>query len=646
MRDLRLPSAAIVIAFLLAGSAMGVAGQDEDASPDDGAPELMPPGPLGKSLADWNLEHLRWAPDAEDCSSGDRGEVFFLPRRPLTRADCRIGADQHVLLAIGAIGCSSDDSLVERWQDARGDKKRRADLERRILEDRSEAHTCLFGTRPDILPRGGPSSSDEAGVIGPTLIVDDVEVAIDERYLSVSTPAVLEGFAYQGGRPALVVESAYMVMLEPLPPGTHVIEYGATYLVHGGETFPATSVVFAEVVEGTADAVGPSPSPLATATTADWMLIEPASSDVRSVRFEAVAALPSGEVVAIGNSERRGHAGSKAFAWHTSDPTAWTEISLPGRKDTRAVDVVATDDGLVGIGNRLAIRGPNQVQRQILVWRSRDGRAWNRPLRIQAAQAAELLVTDEGLALLGATVEDPRRPAPTLWRSSDGKTFEATPIAGPGSSAGHVARSPAGTWIVVGERMDPDGRRAGNVLWRSQDGRTWDDIALPFADPRRDIRIVGAGWTPSGFILAVNGAFLGADGPEGSIWHSPGGTAWDRVATSGVPFGVVATGEHGQFVFASGDLGGDADESSTAPLIVLSSSDGRTWQEARDESLDGSSVAAAMALPDGRLVAVGSRTRERPGGGIAVRPIALLAPSSETEPPDSRLRACGRVSRT
>jgi hypothetical protein len=191
-----------------------------------------------------------------------------------------------------------------------------------------------------------------------------------------------------------------------------------------------------------------------------WTVIQPRSKAARDVWFDAMAALPSGEVVVVGQGMERGRP-ARAFVFDPSDSESWQTVSLPGRKRALSVDVVAQDGGLIAAGNALPKDGPPQV----LIWRSPEGRSWQRPMRIDDAEARDLLATDDGVALLGMTWDEARRPVPTLGRSTDGQTFEADPVAEPGHMARRVTRSPTGTWVVVGQRTTGDGYDAEHVLY-------------------------------------------------------------------------------------------------------------------------------------------------------------------------------------
>lgn len=370
-----------------------------------------------------------------------------------------------------------------------------------------------------------------------------------------------------------------------------------------------------------ADPVGAPALPRPDPAIWEWTAIRPHSKAARDVWFDAIATLRTGEVVVVGRGTERASP-ARAFVFDRSDPKSWQTVSLPGRKRAVAVDIVAWDDEFIAVATRLPKDGPPQV----LIWRSPDGRSWRRPITIDDSEAWDLLPTDEGLALLGVTWDDARRPVPTLWRSTDGRAFEATPVADSGYGVRRVARSPSGTWIVVGQGTNEDGYDAEHVLWRSVDGEDWESIELPFADASRLMEVVAANWTPSGFILVVDLDLAGPEDASGEIWHSPEGFEWTRVAVSEVPFSAVATSPSRQVAFGSRLAGPVSDPIVPAPMVVYASSDGLDWHASRHEELDGVSVTAAAMTTSGELVGVGlrSRTAETDGASNStVRPVAI-----------------------
>lgn len=370
----------------------------------------------------------------------------------------------------------------------------------------------------------------------------------------------------------------------------------------------------------------PSAHPAPTVTVLGWTAFEPRLKAARDVWFDAIAALPSGEMVVVGQGMERERP-ARAFVFDQSDPASWKAVWLPGRKSAAAVDVIAQDGKFVAVGTGL----PKDRPPQVLVWRSADGRTWQRPIRIDDAEVRDLVATDEGPALLGMTWDVRRRPIPTLWRSTDGQSFDAAPIAGAGHVARRVARSPTETWIVAGHRTNADGYDAEYVLWRSDDGAEWETVELPFADPTRLMDVVAAEWTPSGFILVVDLDIADTDGASGEIWHSPEGTSWTRVVTSDVPFGAVATGPSRQVAFGSRLMGPVTDGLAPAPMVVYASSDGLDWQASSHAELDGVNITAATVVTGDEVAGAGRRSRVRVRAeaiGSIVRPVTVLSSAS------------------
>jgi hypothetical protein len=405
----------------------------------------------------------------------------------------------------------------------------------------------------------------------------------------------------------------------------------ATLALLAGGTIEAVGQSEPAPTDGSAAGNTPVASPIhagADATAVqEWMVVQPRLKAARDVSFEAIATLPTGEAVAVGHGTERERP-ARAFALDRLDPAAWQPVSLPGRKRAVTVDIASQDGELIAVGTGLPKDGPPQV----LIWRSTDGRSWQRPARLDDAEVRDVLATDDGVALLGETRDDTRRSVPTLWRSTDGRTFEADPVAEAGHMARRVARSPAGIWIVVGARKNEDGYMAEYVLWRSDDGADWETVELAFADPTRLMDVVAAEWTPSGFILVVALDLAENDGASGQIWHSPEGHEWTRVATSDVPFGAVASSPSRQVVFGSRLGGPVSDPLAAAPVVVYDSSDGLDWEASRYEELDGVHVTAATMTPSGEVVGIGSRSHTKARDGAidhTVRPIVILSSAGD-----------------
>jgi hypothetical protein len=237
---LRTTLASAIAIGLLAGSAIGVAAQDE-ASPDGAATSAVSPGPLGRSSADWARDWLRWAvssPQLEefDCATGDQGEVFFTSGHLGAELDCTVRADQHLMIGILAHVCWADVALARKAANAADMKPGRGiRVERRALEDKANTYDCIVQGQSDI--------SD------PFITVDGEPITIEESHLTISTPFVLNKSDGLELREFLPVEgryigSGYFAMLEPLGPGSHTLAYGA-----GDQTVIVNAEVVAAVAE-------------------------------------------------------------------------------------------------------------------------------------------------------------------------------------------------------------------------------------------------------------------------------------------------------------------------------------------------------------------------------------------------------------
>jgi len=197
------------------------------------------PGPLGRSYAEWAADWFVWfllhqdsLPDG--CESGDLGPVQFIqPHLPSRSSlDCTVSADDHVFLAISFGNCVGHDvGLLDSQQKAwrSGDEKRARKLGRQLKAGRAELRECV--------------EQRHSTVRDPYLAIDGQEIPIDDAFWTDGAPFAPDVFLWQA--------PGYYVMLEPLEPGSHTLEFGVSRRT-GGRWTPERKTITLDVVAGTA----------------------------------------------------------------------------------------------------------------------------------------------------------------------------------------------------------------------------------------------------------------------------------------------------------------------------------------------------------------------------------------------------------
>lgn len=197
------------------------------------------PGPLGRSYAEWAADWFLWfllhqdsLPDG--CESGDLGPVQFIqPHLPSrSRLDCTVSADDPLFLAISFGNCVGHDvGLLDSQQKAwrNGDERRARKLGRQLKAGRAELLECVERRR--------------STVRDPYLAIDGQEIPVDDAFWTDGAPFAPDVFLWQA--------PGYYVMLEPLEPGSHTLEFGVSRRTSGRWT-PERKTIALDVVAGTA----------------------------------------------------------------------------------------------------------------------------------------------------------------------------------------------------------------------------------------------------------------------------------------------------------------------------------------------------------------------------------------------------------
>jgi hypothetical protein len=274
--------------------------------------------------------------------------------------------------------------------------------------------------------------------------------------------------------------------------------------------------------------------------------------------------------------------GAEPLLWTSSDGSRWTPVEsgtwttawsdlrvgpMPAGwditqhpMDTGLVDVAATADGVVVIGNSFTENGMSPV-----LLSSADGTTWLRRSLPAGSPSAMLnsVVAFRGAAVVVGAVgigPDPSDAEPAAWYSADGRGWTRAAVeAGDafggqlsGFEFGPAAAASDGIVACQGSReMTAGGPRYG-MGWVSADGRTW----RPEADPNASTT---CGWT------AGDGTRIVSVGPTpfpgtGQVWPglsqawvSSDGATWTPLAMSEtisdmveawwiVPDGVIYSG--------------------------------------------------------------------------------------------------------
>jgi hypothetical protein len=357
---------------------------------------------------------------------------------------------------------------------------------------------------------------------------------------------------------------------------------------------------------GITAAQGPAPLP----TGIDWPepVVGPGLLTRTVLPFE-------GGLVAVG-SEQDGVT-IRAAAWWSADGNAWERTILDGPKRgyTEMRDVVAIPGGLVAMGPRgkdpCTGSGEGEVRCEptsIAVWRSIDGRTWERvDTRGTIGRGAVSTLAAGPLGVLAVGVD--RHGVATTWRSPDGMAWTATSLTGDGfdrAQVNDVAVAPDG-WVMVGSTgghdVPPGGVSTPNgsagAAWTSADGISWQPAAVDGTGEQVELRSVFVGADG----LTAVGSLTG--GKEATMWTSVDGTAWTlQVPGPDATNPPIPSASDGRTIIAMSYRFDDA-----GGIDWWASTDGVTWTELapsgevatapRWEDSDG------VALVDGTLVVLG-----------------------------------------
>jgi hypothetical protein len=222
-----------------------------------------------------------------------------------------------------------------------------------------------------------------------------------------------------------------------------------------------------------------------------------------------------------------------------------------------------------------------------MIWRSTDGRHWERVLRTSADQRLHAITAGgPGFVAVGAAGTQA-----AVWTSKDGVTWR--PVVDSALDRGWmqtIVATDSGL-VAFGGRADTDSR----VIWTSPDGIEW--LAATNASGLRVARGLQAVTAWDGRALAFVGASDYTMSPV-EVWSTTGRAEWEHVATlpggdqlsvsraAGGPQGWVALGVRG---------------SGSTP-VAWYSADGVTWERA----VTGPDVSTSVIGVDAGFIATGS----------------------------------------
>ena len=293
------------------------------------------------------------------------------------------------------------------------------------------------------------------------------------------------------------------------------------------------------------------------------------------------AVAPGDTAIAIGATAANGVSQQGVFVKATADSVQ--PVTLPGA-DTPELSV--NDTAQAG-GIQIAVGSADGYP---AIWR-RTGSTWS--LVTQAGQFGSQLLADQGLAALTGVVHGPSGwlavGANLILTSPDGVTWRAAGGTAALAAADLLAAAagPAG-YVVVGSQMTDTGR-APAAVWFSSNLSDWT-IANGAGDSGQMLAVAA---TAAGYLA------VGTADHQPAVWVSRDGKSWtltDLSPAGSVLRQVAALNEPGRgsrIVVTGTNAGG-------APLVLLSTDEGATWQVAELLQVGPSTTVTALtAGPDG-----------------------------------------------
>jgi hypothetical protein len=350
--------------------------------------------------------------------------------------------------------------------------------------------------------------------------------------------------------------------------------------------------------------------------------VEPASRGTGE-SMAAALATDSG-LIAVGQVGDGAEA--DAAIWHETDGE-WEQTipeAMGGDHEQWAFDVVS------GEGGTLVAGGENvwgEVRPRL--WFSADGETWTSvdggaggPLDGSGEESVrDIAAVGSGFVAVGSRTVDSEQDG-LVWYSPDGETWEqveAPSLAGAGRQA-LLAVTATDTGLVAGGYTGDANGQGQPVVWRSADGRTWEAASapLPMTDRRNaasDLEVRSITSAPQGLIAS------GGNDWRPRVWHSVnGGASWNELADP-------VHGELFQDGVALRDAEGDGTITvalGTEPTVLVLA--GARWEDATGDGFPkggaqpfATSVAAGpdtAIAAGGRYTAPAGETRETYSGQV------------------------------
>lgn len=322
----------------------------------------------------------------------------------------------------------------------------------------------------------------------------------------------------------------------------------------------------------------------------------------------------------------------------------WAKVGLrpelfQDRDDIVLTAVAQAGDVLAAVGTEapnLAVG--NLVEAQPLAWWSLDGITWNQTqVEGEDAEMLDVAAFDGRFLAVGRAGTNP-----AVWNSDDGKdwklsTIETTLEGGHGVMYTLVS-SPHGLLAVGAEDYwDASGRQDTDAaIWTSEDGILWSRIQSPSLGTQGYQPNEGAEFNGSVFDVAYDRELgfvaIGYDSDADpvidfpqqypAVWTSSDAEKWERhrLDHDSRLTGIIRA--DGLFVTYGST---DRNASPTSDAVILTSSDGTTWETATGafgalQGEDGiQSVNAIRQAPDGSWLALGAEEIELDSrGAVAV----------------------------
>jgi hypothetical protein len=254
----------------------------------------------------------------------------------------------------------------------------------------------------------------------------------------------------------------------------------------------------------------------------------------------------------------------------SANPSApiWSVSTIASGDGVAVRQVIETPDGLMAVG--AADWGG-------AIWRSRDGREWERIADIPpvaAEKAVQLTnVAYSSIGYVATGVWGPRSSevgGMVVWTSTDGIHWHDATDWSRSSSVLQIIATSRG-FLAVGGQL---GLTYGNgaAAWVSRDGASWTEASVGNSENATMLDVVA---DPDGFVSVG----LQRDNTDlrPAAWRSSDGLKWEQV---GVPAGT-RDGAMSAIAAANGKLvaiGGSATDAEAGALIWRSTDNGITWQ--------------------------------------------------------------------